>query len=68
LENGYHKVIRVSERKDLKDYAVNMFEALHSFEDDEEIQTIIAESVIEKGIGKAIMDRLRKAEYNWRQD
>jgi L-threonylcarbamoyladenylate synthase len=68
LENGFHKVIRVSERKDLKDYAVNMFEALHSFEDDEEIQTIIAESVIEKGIGKAIMDRLRKAEYNWRQD
>ncbi|MBM3699765.1 MAG: threonylcarbamoyl-AMP synthase [Actinobacteria bacterium] len=62
LENGYCKVIRVSEKKDLKDYAVNMFEAMHFFEDDKEIETIIAEPVDEIGIGKAIMDRLKKAE------
>lgn len=68
LENGYHKVIRVSEKKDLKDYAINMFEAMHSFEDDKEIETIIAEPIEEKGLGIAIMDRLRKAEFNWRQD
>jgi len=68
LENGYRKVIRVSEKNDLKDYAVNMFEAMHSFEDDNEIEIIIAEQVCETGIGKAIMDRLRKAEFNWRQD
>jgi L-threonylcarbamoyladenylate synthase len=68
LENGYRKVIRVSERKDLKEYAVNIFEAMHSFEDDNEIEVIIAEPVRETGIGKAIMDRLRKAEFNWRQD
>jgi L-threonylcarbamoyladenylate synthase len=67
LENGYHKIIRVSERMDLKDYAVNMFEAMHSFEDDNDIEIIIAEPVIERGIGKAIMDRLRKAEFSWRQ-
>lgn len=67
LEKGFCKVIRVSERDDLKDYAVNMFEAMHSFEDDTDIETIIAEPVSEKGIGKAIMDRLRKAEFNWRQ-
>jgi L-threonylcarbamoyladenylate synthase len=66
LENGYRKVIRVSERKDLKDYAVNMFEAMHAFEDDNDIEIIIAEPVIDTGIGKAIMDRLRKAEFNWR--
>jgi L-threonylcarbamoyladenylate synthase len=66
LENGYRKVIRVSERKDLKDYAVNMFEAMHAFEDDNDIEIIIAEAVIDRGIGKAIMDRLRKAEFNWR--
>lgn len=66
LENGYRKVIRVSDRKDLKDYAVNMFEAMHAFEDDNDIEIIIAEPVIDKGIGKAIMDRLRKAEFNWR--
>jgi L-threonylcarbamoyladenylate synthase len=68
LEEGFAKVIRVSERNDLKDYAVNMFEVMHSFEDDDSIDVIIAEPVIEVGIGKAIMDRLRKAEFNWRKD
>lgn len=68
LENGYRKIIRVSERQDLKDYAVNMFEAMHSFEDDSEIELIVAEPVSETGIGKAIMDRLRKAEFQWRDD
>ncbi len=67
LESGYRKVIRVSERKDLKDYAVNIFEAMHTFEDDPDIEVMVAEPVSETGIGKAIMDRLRKAAYNWRQ-
>jgi len=67
LETGYYKVQRVSKSRDLKDYAVNMFEALHTFEDDPEIETIIAEAVPEQGIGIAIMDRLRKAEFNWRK-
>jgi L-threonylcarbamoyladenylate synthase len=68
LDHGYLKVIRLSERKDLKDYAVNMFEAMHAFEDDADVEVIIAEPVSETGIGKAIMDRLRKAEYSWRQE
>lgn len=67
FENGFRKVIKVSENNDLKEYAVNLFEAMHTFEDDNGIDTIIAESVNEHGIGKAIMDRLRKAEYNWQQ-
>jgi L-threonylcarbamoyladenylate synthase len=67
IENGYLKVIRVSEGNDLKDYAVNMFEAMHSFEDDNDIEVIVAEPVSESGIGMAIMDRLRKAAFNWRQ-
>ena len=66
-ENGYRKIIRVSENNDLKEYAVNMFDAMHTFEDDSEIDIIVAEPVAETGIGKAIMDRLRKAEYNWRR-
>ena len=66
LESGYLKVIRVSQTMDLKDYAVNMFEAMHSFEDDPQIELIIAEPVPSEGIGIAIMDRLRKAEYDWR--
>lgn len=68
LEFGYRKIIRVSERNDLKDYAVNIFEAMHSFEDDPDIELIVAEPVTETGIGKAIMDRLKKAEYSWRSD
>jgi L-threonylcarbamoyladenylate synthase len=68
LEAGFRKVIKISENLDLKDYAVNIFAAMHTFEDDEEIEIIIAEPVDEIGIGKAIMDKLRKAEYNWRQN
>ncbi|MBR8538154.1 threonylcarbamoyl-AMP synthase [Carboxylicivirga sediminis] len=67
LENGFHKVIRISQNEELKDYAVNMFEAMHTFEDDDSIELIIAEPVPETGIGIAIMDRLRKAEYDWRK-
>jgi len=65
LEKGFCKVIQVSRKKNLLDYAVNMFAAMHTFEDDEEIETIIAEPVEEAGIGKAIMDRLKKAEHSW---
>lgn len=68
LEGEYPKVIRVSDRNDLKDYAVNMFEAMHAFEDDPEIDLIVAEPVEEIGVGRAIMDRLKKAEYNWRHN
>ncbi len=65
-EEGFLKVIRVSERNDLREYAVNLFDAMHRLEDDEDIEIIMAEPVSETGIGVAIMDRLRKAEYNWR--
>jgi len=68
LEAGFRKVIRVSASEDLKEYAVNMFEAMHAFEDDSEVDVIIAEPVPEKGIGKAIMDRLKRAEYEWLKD
>lgn len=65
LEADFYKVIKVSDRKDLKDYAAIMFEAMHTFEDDNSIEVIVAEPVEETGIGKAIMDRLFKAEYSW---
>ena len=68
IEKGFSKIIKVSENKDLKDYAVNMFEAMHTFEDDEQIEVIVAEAIDEIGIGKAIMDRLRKAAFNWQED
>ena len=66
-EKGYRRVIRVSENNDLKEYAVNMYDAMHSLEEDDEIEIIVVEPVPETGIGLAIMDRLKKAEYNWRK-
>lgn len=66
LEPGFRKIIRVSESQDLKDYAANIFAAMHAFEDDNEIEVIFAEPVRETGIGIAIMDRLKKAEHRWR--
>ncbi|MFW5656351.1 MAG: L-threonylcarbamoyladenylate synthase [Bacteroidota bacterium] len=64
-ETEFQRVIRLSEKNDLKEYAVNMFDAMHILEEDDEIEIIVAEPVPETGIGKAIMDRLRKAEHNW---
>lgn len=66
LERGYGRVIRVSRRNDLKEYAAGMFEAMHALEDDDSIDVIVAEPVSETGVGRAIMDRLRKAAYEWR--
>ncbi len=61
-EEDYKKVIRLTENKDLKEYAVNMFAAMHELEESE-VEIIVAEPVPEKGIGMAIMDRLKKAAW-----
>jgi L-threonylcarbamoyladenylate synthase len=68
LEAGFKKIIKVSTNDDLIEYAANIFEAMHTFEDDDEIEIIFAEPVNEFGIGKAIMDRLKKAEYRWQRE
>lgn len=62
--NG-NKTISLSENGNLSEIAVNLFAALHNMEDDPEIHQIFIEPVPEAGIGKAIMDRLRKASYNY---
>jgi L-threonylcarbamoyladenylate synthase len=67
MEEGFRKIIRSTEKGDLKEYAVKMFAAMHAFEEDPDINLIVAEAVPEQGIGKAIMDRLRKAAYDWRK-
>ncbi len=58
---GYHAVVLMTESLDLKEYAVKMFAAMHHMQDNPDIDYIVAEPVPEKGIGMAIMDRLRKA-------
>lgn len=57
---GYSKVLRLTYAADLREYAANLFEAMHLLEDSD-VEIIIAEEVPAQGLGIAIMDRLRKA-------
>jgi len=62
--SGYKVVEILSQDKNLRTCAVNLFAAIHRLEE-ANIDYILAESVPEKGIGIAIMDRLRKAAYKY---
>jgi len=62
----YHEadyVAVLSTRRNLKMAAHKLFRALRKF-DDEHMDIIIAETFPERGIGKAIMNRLQKASIN----
>ncbi len=57
-------IICMGKRSDLSTVAHNLFEALRSF-DDKGVDVILAEAVEEKGVGVAVMNRLKKsAGYN----
>ncbi|OAG27299.1 L-threonylcarbamoyladenylate synthase [Thermodesulfatator autotrophicus] len=59
---GKYEVVRVlSPSGDLREAAANLFKYLHEL-DKMGLDLILAEPVPEKGLGLAIMDRLRKAE------
>lgn len=61
-ECQFAKVEILSERKDLREAAVNLFSAMHRL-DESNVECIVAEPVPEEGIGIAIMNRLVKAAY-----
>ena len=61
---GYKLVEVLSTNADLGEAAINLFGALHRLEE-AKIDYIVAEPVPEYGIGLAIMDRLRKAAYQY---
>ena len=63
----YLKELILSPSGDLKEYAANLFTALHEMEVSE-VTAIEAECVPELGLGIAIMDRLRKAAYSYLED
>lgn len=63
--SDYQVVEQLCENGDLKQCAVNLFAAIHRLEESD-VSYIIAEAVPEKGIGIAIMDKLRKAAYRYR--
>jgi L-threonylcarbamoyladenylate synthase len=44
-----------------------LFAALHAMEEDENVENIYIERVEEKGLGIAIMDRIKKAAYQYTQ-
>lgn len=60
--DGFKKVIQCSQNNNILEYAINIFDAMHQMEDSD-VELIVAEPVEEIGIGKAIMDRLKKAAY-----
>jgi L-threonylcarbamoyladenylate synthase len=69
-ERGLYKDVIVrslSENGDIKEVAVNLFAVLHQMEDDDEVNDIYIEAVKEKGIGKAVMDRIKKAAYSYKK-
>ncbi len=61
------RVIYTSEQSNLIEIAANLFTSLHEMEDDPDVKQIYIERVIEKGIGISIMDRLKKATYQYRE-
>ena len=61
----FESVMFLSLKGDSREAAANFFSMLHQFEK-ENIDMIVAEPVEEIGLGRAIMDRLRKAEYKYK--
>lgn len=62
---GAVRIIYTSQTGNLLEVASNLFSAMHSMEDDNEIKQIFIEPVVEEGLGVAIMDRLKKAAYQY---
>ena len=63
-ENAEETLI-LSESGDLIEAAAKLFSALHDMENNPFVQRIFIERIEEKGIGTAIMDRVRKAAYRY---
>lgn len=63
---AFKRVEYLSESGNLYEIAANLFQKMHALEEDGHIEFIVAEPVQEAGIGLAIMDRLRKAAFQYR--
>lgn len=60
------ETIILSESGDMIEAAARLFSALHDMENNPFVQRIFIEQIEEKGIGVAIMDRVKKAAYRHR--
>jgi L-threonylcarbamoyladenylate synthase len=65
--SGYKatEIAFLSKNCDLLEVAAKLFASLHAMEENNAVDCIYIEPVEEKGIGVAIMDRLRKAAYQY---
>jgi len=61
-----NNTIFTSETGNLLEVAANLFSSLHCMEEDANVKTIYIARTTEEGIGKAIMDRLNKATFQYR--
>lgn len=61
----YKQVEYLTHTGDFIEAAIHLFEKMHQLED-AEVDFIVAEPVPEKGVGIAIMDKLRKAAFKYR--
>mgnify|MGYP002349972088 CR=1 FL=1 len=64
IDFDYKVVEYLTQNGDLKEAAVNFFSILHKLEDCD-VENIVIESVPETSIGKAIMERMRKAAFRY---
>ncbi len=62
------KLILTSENYNYREIAANLFSALHAMEDDNRVKQIFIEPVRETGLGTAIMDRLKRAAYQYQSN
>ena len=62
----FHSVEVLSKKGDLREAAANLFSAIRRL-DALNLDLIVAEPITEVGLGRAIMDRLRRATSKWEQ-
>ncbi|OIP83620.1 MAG: threonylcarbamoyl-AMP synthase [Porphyromonadaceae bacterium CG2_30_38_12] len=60
------KILYTSQTENLLEIASNLFSTLHKMEEDDDVAQIYIAKVSENGIGKAIMDRLKKATHQYK--
>lgn len=65
--SGCKEVLYTSADGNLVEVAANLFSTLHKMEDNPNVKQIYIEPVAETGIGIAIMDRLKKATYQYKE-
>ncbi len=58
--------IYTSANGNLLEVAANLFSSLHAMEENTEVTQIFIEKTIQEGIGRAIMDRLNKATFQYK--